>query len=101
MKIETTATPPKVAIQIPPDPSPIQAPEIESRDFFKALTPAVTADLNAAVARGDLPPYAFVCLSDQAYLTLAAWVADVKRYAKDVAATLESYKRNIARESTP
>lgn len=100
-KLEVIEKPAPTHIQIPPDPAPIRAPDIDSRDFFKGITAAEIAKLDAQVAAGEIPPYAFVCLTDQAYLTLAAWVADVRRYAAEVRATLDSYKRNIERESKP
>lgn len=84
----------------PARPEPITAPAIDSKDFFKVLTPEVTAALNGQVERKERPPYAYMCMGTQDYLTIGAWNKDVERYVKQ-ANQIFDYYRNLDNPPSP
>lgn len=71
----------------PARPAPLTAPQINSRDFFQALTPAV-----AALWLEEGRQFSLMCIGDQDYLTLGAYFKDVLRYTRDINSILNYYE---------
>lgn len=67
----------------PPLPDPILAPRIKDT-FIIVLTPEVAQRLNDRVANGSMPPYVYMAMTEQDYLTLASWLQDVLRYTREL-----------------
>lgn len=67
----------------PPLPAPVRPVPLK----IEILTPEVTAAKNALGEH-----YAYFAMTDQDYLTLAAWLQDVLRYVRQLNSVVEYYR---------
>lgn len=71
----------------PPRPAPIIAPRIESRDYFKALTPD-----RAKLWIEEGRQFSYMCLGDQDYLTLGQYFSEVRRWIDQANRNFDYYE---------
>lgn len=72
----------------PPLPTPVQPADIE----IVVVTPDVARQWNEEIEEGTRAPYAVFGMSDQDYLSLAAWIQDLLRHSAQLRAVVEFYR---------